>query len=210
MREAACVQKEKRTKKETHFFWKTEKKETFGKWKKNWKTWQNEKNGKDALWTGTLSRGGSKNWFFCKVMLLRTRAAIEARKKNVFSAPKKRKGKRKNMKVKSLSNGPLLKNLVHRGPKIEFSQKEIDIFTVGIVRTNFFWFWRPFGRLKKEKKKKEKKGRRWKNMKNEITKEKKNQKKQKIEEKRKRKNKKHRGDRGVGVKKWKKEKWKNE
>ena len=43
----------------------------------------------------------------------------------------------KDMKVGSPSNGPFL-TLVHQGPKIEFSQRKIDTYTMRKFSTIFF------------------------------------------------------------------------
>ena len=62
--------------------------------------------------------------------VVRTRVAIEAPKKIRFFSTQEKKKKRKNMKAKLPSNGPLLTNLLHRGPIFGFSQKNIVLFTM--------------------------------------------------------------------------------
>ena len=107
----------------------------------------------------------------------RSREAIES--KNRFSAPKKRK--RKNKKAKSPSNGPLPNPLVHRNPKIEFSQKEIVFYTIGTSGRFFAGFGACSDDWKKKKRKKKKAKEKKKKM--EKQKKRKNCKKQKIDKK---------------------------
>ena len=85
--------------------------------------------------------------------VVRTREAIEAKKKR-FSAPEKRKRKSKDMKVKSSSHGPLLTLPVHRGPKSNFQKKKFVLFTTGTSLRFFAGFGVCSDPWKKKKQKK--------------------------------------------------------
>ena len=75
---------------------------------------------------------------------------LRLKKKTDFQHPRKEKEKKKHESEVTLKWASPNKNPVHRGPKIEFSQKEIVFFTIGTSGRFFVGFWRLLGRLEKE------------------------------------------------------------